>query len=142
MAFWRAIAASIIVGIPVSFASNIVDGVVSALLNGSTAASLIVAFAVGVLVGAPFVERLTRVAAIQAALGSIAAAVVGVMANFAIGFAWQAIFPDGRMNHPDVFVLVVTIGALAVLMRWKIDVMWLIGGCAALGVIYRLLLPG
>jgi len=36
MAFWRAIAASIIVGIPVSFASNIVDGVVSALLNGST----------------------------------------------------------------------------------------------------------
>ena len=61
MAFWRAIAASIIVGIPVSFASNIVDGVVSALLNGSTAASLIVAFAVGVLVGAPFAYVLTGV---------------------------------------------------------------------------------
>jgi hypothetical protein len=61
MAFWRAIAASIIVGIPVSFASNVVDGVVSALLNGSTAASLVVAFAVGVLVGAPFAYVLTGV---------------------------------------------------------------------------------
>jgi len=61
MAFWRAIAASIIVGIPVSIASNIVDGVVSALLNGSTAASLVVAFAVGVLVGAPFAYVLTGV---------------------------------------------------------------------------------
>jgi hypothetical protein len=61
MAFWRAIAASIIVGVPVSLASNIVDGVVSALLNGSAAASLIVAFVVGVLVGAPFAYVLTGV---------------------------------------------------------------------------------
>ena len=61
MAFWRAIGATIIVGIPVSIVSNIADGVVSTLLNGSTAASLVVAFVVGVLVGAPLAYVLTGV---------------------------------------------------------------------------------
>src|SRR6202034_4214275 len=46
-----------------------------------------------ILVGAPFVERLIQVKALQSALSAISAAVVGVMAHFALWFAWHAIFP-------------------------------------------------
>lgn len=61
MAFWRAIAASIIVTVPVSIATNIVDGAVVQLSNGSTGASLIVALVTGILIGAPLAYLLTGI---------------------------------------------------------------------------------
>jgi len=92
-----------------------------------------------ILAGAPFVERLIQVKALQSVLSAISAAVVGVMANFALWFAWQAIFPGSQMAHPDWFVVVVSLVAFIVLLGWQIDVILLIGICAALGVAYRLL---
>jgi chromate transporter len=92
-----------------------------------------------ILAGAPFVERLIQVKALQSALSAISAAVVGVMANFALWFAWHAIFPGNPMTQPDLFVLAVSVGAFVALLAWQIDVMLLIGICAALGVVYRLL---
>ncbi len=94
-----------------------------------------------ILVGAPFVDRLIQIAALQAALNAISAAVVGVMASFALWFAFHALFPSGLTTlHPDGFVLGVGLGAFIALRRWQVDVMLLIGICAALGVIYRLVL--
>lgn len=93
-----------------------------------------------ILTGAPFVERLIQVKALQSALSAISAAVVGVMANFALWFAWHAIFPGNQMAHPDFFVLAVSLGAFVALLVWQIDVMLLIELCAALGVLYRLFL--
>lgn len=93
-----------------------------------------------ILVGAPFVERLGQITAIQSVLGAISAAVVGVMANFALWFAWHAVFPAGSMAHPDLFLLAVSLGAFAALNLWKADVTLLIGLCAALGLIYRTIL--
>ena len=61
MAFWRAVAASIIVTVPVSIATNIVDSAVVRLSNGSTGASLIVAFVIGILIGAPLAYLLTGI---------------------------------------------------------------------------------
>jgi chromate transporter len=90
-----------------------------------------------ILTGAPFVERLIQVKALQSALSAISAAVVGVMANFALWFAWHAIFPGNQTAHPDLFVLAVSFGAIVALLAWQVDVMFLIGLCAALGVVYR-----
>jgi hypothetical protein len=61
MAFWRAIAASIIVTVPVSIATNIVDSVVVRFSNGSTGASLVVALVIGILIGAPLAYLLTGI---------------------------------------------------------------------------------
>ena len=66
------------------------------------------------------------------------AAVVGVMANFALWFAAHALFPGGMSAHPDLFVLATGLGAFLALLLWQADVMLLIGLCAALGVIVRL----
>jgi chromate transporter len=93
-----------------------------------------------ILTGAPYVERLIQVKALQSALSAISAAVVGVMANFALWFAWHAIFPGVALSHPDGFVIVISLGAFIALFAWQIDVMLLIGICAALGVAYRLIL--
>ena len=94
-----------------------------------------------ILTGAPFIERLIQVRALQSALGAISAAVVGVMANFALWFAFHAIFPGGHvMTHPDWFVVIVGVGAFIALRVWKTDVMALIGICAVLGVVYRVLI--
>ena len=92
-----------------------------------------------ILAGAPFVERLIQVKALQSALSAISAAVVGVMANFALWFAWHAVFPGSQMTHPDWFVVAVSIGAFVALIAWQVDVVLLIGVCAALGVAYQLM---
>ena len=89
-----------------------------------------------VLTGAPFVERLIRITALQSALSAISAAVVGVMASFALWFAWHGAFPSGLMANPDWFVLAVTIAAFVALRIWRADAMLLIGVCAALGVVW------
>jgi chromate transporter len=93
-----------------------------------------------ILAGAPFVERLIEMKALQSVLGAISAAVVGVMANFALWFAWHAIFPGAEIAHPDLFVLAVSLGAFVALLAWQVDVMLLIGICAALGVVYRVIM--
>ena len=93
-----------------------------------------------VLGGAPFIERLISVKPLQAALGAISAAVVGVIANFALWFAWQAVFPGHGMGHPDLFVAAVCAGAFVALYFWKVDVAALIGVCAVLGIVWRLVI--
>jgi len=92
-----------------------------------------------ILTGAPYVERLIRITALQSALSAISAAVVGVMAQFALWFAWHAIFPTEALTRPDGFVIVVSLGAWLALRLRQTDVMLLIGICAALGVIYRVI---
>jgi chromate transporter len=94
-----------------------------------------------ILVGAPFLERLIRLEFLQGALRAISAAVVGVMADFGIWFGGNVLFPAHRFTQPDFFVLAVGVGALAVLLRFRVSVPALLGGCALLGMLYRLLVP-
>jgi len=74
-------------------------------------------------------------------LRAISAAVVGVMADFGLWFGGNVLFPAHRFSRPDVFVLVVGLGALFVLLRYRVSVPALLGGCAILGILYRLLVP-
>jgi chromate transporter len=85
-----------------------------------------------ILAGAPYVERLVQLKALQSALTGVSAAVVGVMANFALWFAWQAVLPSP--GHVDWFVVAVSLGAFLALLVWQVDVILLIGACATLGV--------
>ena len=91
-----------------------------------------------ILAGAPLVDRLIEVKSLKAPLNAISAAVVGVMAQFALWFAYHAILPAGQLQ-PDWFVAVVGVGAFAVLLIWQVDTIVLIGVCTLLGIASHLL---
>ena len=85
-----------------------------------------------ILVGAPYVERLTANPRLAGALAGVTAAVVGVIANLAVVFAATVIFPAG-FAAPHWPALVISIAALILLERTRLDVLWIIGGGAVAG---------
>ena len=85
-----------------------------------------------ILVGAPYVERLTANPRLAGALSGITAAVVGVIANLAVVFSGAVIFPAG-FGAPHWPALVIAIAAL-ILLEWnRVDVLWVIAGGALMG---------
>ncbi len=89
-----------------------------------------------VFLGAPHVEGLRARPGIAAALTAVTAAVVGVILNLAVWFAWHALVPvEGAF---DGFVAVVAVGAWVAMERFKIGVIPTLGACAALGTIWKL----
>jgi chromate transporter len=104
-----------------------------------------------IFVGAPFVEVLRGNKALSAALATITAAVVGVVLNLAVWFALHVLFADQRPTqwlgiHVDVPVvssinipsLVLTLGAMAAVFRFKIGMIQVLLACSAIGVVYYL----
>jgi chromate transporter len=100
-----------------------------------------------VFVGAPYVERLRSNHALSAALRGIMAAVVGVIANLAIYFAFHTLFRDVsnvtwgpvQLQVPDLDTLKplsLAVAALAALLlfRAKWSVMRTLGACALVGL--------
>jgi chromate transporter len=93
-----------------------------------------------VFLGAPHVEGLRERPALASALTAITAAVVGVILNLAIWFAWHALGPAG--GGIDWFVAVVAVGAWLAMERFKIGVIPTLSACAALGGIWKLAFGG
>ncbi|MEO5715861.1 MAG: chromate efflux transporter [Luteolibacter sp.] len=89
-----------------------------------------------VFLGAPHVEGLRERPGLASALTAITAAVVGVILNLAIWFAWHALRPVG--GGFDWFVAVVAIGAWLAMERFKIGVIPTLGACAVLGMVWKL----
>ena len=89
-----------------------------------------------VFLGAPYVEGLRERPAIASILTAITAAVVGVIQNLAIWFAWHALRP--APDTFDWFVLVVAVGALVAMERFKAGVVPTLSVCAVLGLIWKL----
>jgi len=87
-----------------------------------------------ILVGAPYVERLTANPRLAASLAGITAAVVGIIANLAVVFAGAVIFPAG-IEAPHWPALAIALAALVVLERSSVDVLWVIAGGAAAGLL-------
>jgi chromate transporter len=76
--------------------------------------------------------------ALASTLTAITAAVVGVILNLAIWFAWHALRPvEGGY---DYFVAVVAAGAWLAMERFKIGVIPVLAACALLGVVWKLAL--
>jgi chromate transporter len=90
-----------------------------------------------IFLGGPSVERLRGNQLLSAALSAITAAVVGVILNLAVWFAWHVILP--APERWDGFAIVVGLAAFAGLQWRKWNVVYTILACAAIGVVWRLL---
>ena len=99
-----------------------------------------------VFLGAPHIEQLRDQPRISAALNAITAAVVGVILNLTVWFAWHALWPAGwrsgtALAGMDGFVAVVGVGAFVAMERFKSGLIPTIGTCAALGLVWRVVIP-
>lgn len=90
-----------------------------------------------VFLGAPHVEGLRERPGLSTTLTGITAAVVGVILNLAIWFAWHALRPVG--GGFDVFVAIIAIGAWLAMERFKIGVIPTLAACAMLGMVWKLI---
>jgi chromate transporter len=105
-----------------------------------------------IFLGAPYMEALRNNRTIHAALSAITAAVVGVILNLSVWFAVHTIFQTKmqtfgpvRMDVPvwssiNMAALVLSVGALLAMLRFKVSVVWTLLGAAVLGSFWTLLI--
>ncbi|ESW67094.1 chromate efflux transporter [Mesorhizobium sp. C277A] len=102
-----------------------------------------------IFLGAPYIETMRSNKALSAALSTITAAVVGVILNLAVWFALHVLFRDlheigllgmrldvpvlGSLNIPS---LVLTLGAMLAVFRFKVGVIPVLAACSILGVLF------
>ncbi len=90
---------------------------------------------------APYIELLANDRRLKAILIGVTAAVVGVIANLAVYFATQVLFPDDfSWGGLDVFALVVAAVSFVVLQRYKAPIYLMVPAGALLGMAWTLLL--
>ena len=89
-----------------------------------------------VFLGAPHVEGLRERPALASALTAITAAVVGVILNLALWFAWHAMRPE--TGGVDWFIAAVALGSWIAMARFKTGVIPTLAVCAAVGMIWKL----
>ena len=92
-----------------------------------------------IFMGAPFVETTHGNLKFSAPLAGITAAVVGVIVNLALFFAWHVFWPGGWDGRFDWISALIGAAAFAALFRYKIGVMPVIGACALAGLAVTLL---
>ena len=74
-----------------------------------------------------------------APLTAITAAVVGVILNLALFFAYHVLWPTGFSGPFDYVSAVITVAAAIALFRFKVGVIPLLAACAAIGLVVTLL---
>jgi chromate transporter len=95
-----------------------------------------------ILAGGPYVERSRDDVHLEGPLSAITAAVVGVIANLAVFFAWHVFWPGASaatpfpptFSAPSVAIAAI---ALWLLVRNRVGVIGVIAGSAAAGVALR-----
>lgn len=97
-----------------------------------------------ILVGGPAVEATRHDVKFTAPLTGITAAVVGVVINLAVFFAWHVLWPDATQAAPfsgrfEWFSLLITVVAFVLLWRFRIGIIPVIGASAAAGLGWSLL---
>lgn len=113
-------------------------------LGGALAATVVTFFTFlpsffFILVGAPFIESTHGNLKFTAPLTGITAAVVGVIVNLAVFFAWHVLWPQGRDGGLDAAALAIGLGAGFALFRLKWGVIPVIAASAVAGLVLRLL---
>ncbi|HRI87666.1 MAG TPA: chromate efflux transporter [Candidatus Hydrogenedentes bacterium] len=108
-----------------------------------------------IFLGAPYIEVLRGNRRLTAALSSVTAAVVGVILNLSVWFAVHVLFgqvselnigvvrllnPDWSTFSPIAAILVMV--AMIATFRFHVGMLKVLAGCAILGVLARLILPG
>ncbi|MDZ4052460.1 MAG: chromate transporter, partial [Phenylobacterium sp.] len=100
-----------------------------------------------IFLGAPFVEALRGARALNAALGAITAAVVGVILNLALWFALHVMFDEVReiggpwlalqvpvLGSLNLASLLLTLAAAVAAFGFRVGVLPLLLGCSAAGL--------
>ena len=92
-----------------------------------------------ILIGGPAIEATRHDIKFTAPLTGITAAVVGVVLNLAVFFAYHVLWPQGFDAPFEWFSALIGIAAFVALFRYKVGIVSVIGACAALGLGYSLL---
>ncbi len=103
-----------------------------------------------ILVGGPAVEATRGDLKFTAPLTAITAAVVGVILNLALFFAYHVLWPKGISTPLNIqslftgfewFSLLLGIAAFIALFRYKVGIMQVIAACAVTGLAYSFIKP-
>jgi len=118
-------------------------------LGGAAAAILVTYFTflpsfIFILLGGPLVETTHGDLKFTAPLTGITAAVVGVILNLAMFFAWHVLWPDATGAAPfsgpfEWATLAIGAAAFVALFRFKAGIIPLIGACGAAGLVLTLI---
>ena len=111
-------------------------------LGGALAAAVVTVFTflpsfVFIFAGGPLVESTHGRLSFTAPLTAITAAVVGVILNLAMFFAYHVLWPRGFDGPFDVPSALITVAAAVALFRFRVGVLPLLGASAALGLLIR-----
>ena len=117
----------------------------SLLLAGVAGASVATLFTflpsfLFILLGGPAVEATRGDIKFTAPLTGITAAVVGVVINLAVFFAYHVLWPQGFDANFEWFSALIGAAAFIALFRYKLGIVTVIAACAALGLVYSLLI--
>ena len=116
----------------------------SLFLSGAVAAAVVTYFTFlpsfcFVLLGGPLIESTHGDLRFTAPLTGITAAVVGVIVNLALFFAWHVLWPAGSGGRFDAAAAAIGVLAAVLLFRYKVGVLPVLGISALLGLAWRLL---
>jgi len=88
-----------------------------------------------ILLGGPFIESTHGKLKFTAPLTGITAAVVGVIANLALFFAWHVLWPQGLGGHFDMAAALIGLAAALALFRFKLSVIAVVLGAGLAGML-------
>ena len=93
-----------------------------------------------ILLGGPSVEATRHEVTFTAPLTGITAAVVGVILNLAVFFAYHVLWPQGFGAPFEWFAALIGLAAFIALFKYEVGIFPVIGACAAIGLGYSLTL--
>jgi chromate transporter len=94
-----------------------------------------------IFLGGPFIESTHGNLKFTAPLTGITAAVVGVIFNLAVFFAWHVLWPAGRSGGFEWASALIGLGAALALFRYKVGVITLVFACGLAGLGWNWLRP-
>jgi chromate transporter len=123
--------------------SQAIFGPDAPFLAGAAAATVVTFFTFlpsffFILLGAPFIETTHGQLKFTAPLTGITAAVVGVIVNLAVFFAWHVLWPQGVGGLFDWASALIGLAAGIALFRFKLGVITVIAGSALAGLAWQL----
>jgi chromate transporter len=92
-----------------------------------------------ILLGGPFIETTHGNLKLTAPLTGITAAVVGIIVNLALFFAYHVFWPSGMSGPADVLSVMLAAIAMIALFHFKAGVIPVILGCGILGMVLNVL---
>ncbi len=93
-----------------------------------------------IFAGAPIIEKTHGIEIIEGILGLITAAVVGVILNLTLYLGKDVVFPGGALfSKPDILAVVWIIVSLVLMLKFRMNILYLIGISVLYGLLHYLL---